>query len=95
MGIDIAPTRAKEQTKTRIQMKKILLLLTFAASMFAFTIDYDGFEADFVQTVKNKSGKKIEYFGKLKAKKPDKGVWEYLKPVKKNSFCKRRFGDSI
>ena len=60
--------------------------------MFAFSIDYDGFEADFVQTVKNKSGKKIEYYGKLKAKKPDKGVWEYSKPVKKTVFVN---GDSV
>ena len=56
-------------------MKKFLLLLAFATSMFAFSIDYDGFEADFVQTVKNKSGKKIEYYGKLKAKKPDKNAY--------------------
>lgn len=68
--------------------KKAFLSLIFASGCFALTLDYETFEANFVQTIKNKSGKKIEYAGKLIAKKPSRALWEYQKPVKKTVYIK-------
>jgi len=44
------------------------------------------FEADFVQTVKNESGKTIEYKGKVFIKNNGKVLWKYFEPVEKNVF---------
>lgn len=68
--------------------KKAFISLLIASGCFALSFDYDTFEATFTQTVKNKSGKKIEYAGKLIAKKPNRAVWEYTKPIKKSVFVK-------
>jgi outer membrane lipoprotein carrier protein len=67
---------------------KAFLPLIFAVSCFALTLDYETFEASFTQIIKNKSGKKIEYSGKLVAKKPGLALWEYIKPVKKSVYIK-------
>ncbi|MDD3466788.1 MAG: LolA-like outer membrane lipoprotein chaperone [Campylobacterales bacterium] len=69
-------------------LMKAFLALIFAFSCFGLTLDYDTFEASFVQTVKNKSGKKIEYSGKIVAKKPGLALWEYTKPVRKSVYIK-------
>lgn len=66
--------------------KKLFLCAILASGCFAVSFDYDTFEATFTQTIKNKSGKKIEYKGKLTAKKPSLALWEYLKPMKKSVF---------
>lgn len=69
-------------------LMKAFLSLIFAVSCFGLTLNYDTFEANFVQTIKNKSGKKIEYVGKLTAKKPSLALWQYTKPVKKSVYIK-------
>ncbi len=68
--------------------KKAFICGAFALSCFGLSFDYDTFEASFVQTIKNKSGKKIEYSGRLIAKKPSQALWEYQKPIKKSVFVK-------
>jgi len=67
-------------------IKKVFICTALAASLFGLSFDYESFEANFVQTVKNKSGKKIVYSGRLAAKKPSLALWEYTKPVKKSVF---------
>lgn len=67
--------------------KKILLILTFSSSIFAFTIkDIDTFQADFTQSIINPSGKKIQYNGKVFIKKPLKILWKYNEPIEKNVY---------
>lgn len=70
-------------------IKKIFIVLLLAANLFALSFDYETFEATFTQTVKNKSGKKIEYTGKIAAKKPDMALWEYKKPIKKSVYINK------
>jgi len=67
-------------------IKKVFICAIFAGSLFGLSFDYDTFEANFVQTIKNKSGKKIVYSGKITAKKPNLAIWEYTKPIKKSVF---------
>lgn len=64
-------------------IRKIFVFISLSISVFALSFDYETFEANFVQSIKNKSGKKIVYSGKVIAKKPNYAVWEYTKPVKK------------
>lgn len=67
-------------------IKKVFIFAIFAGYLFGLSFDYDSFEANFVQTVTNKSGKKIVYSGKIIAKKPNLALWEYTKPTKKSVF---------
>jgi len=67
-------------------IKKVFVSIIFGVTLFGLSFDYDTFEASFTQTIKNKSGKKIEYSGRVVAKKPNLALWEYTKPVKKTVY---------
>ena len=73
-------------------MRITLFLFLFVASLFAQKFDnVDTFESDFIQTVKNQSGKEIEYRGKVFVKKPNKIKWQYKEPIEKNVFINGDF----
>jgi len=65
---------------------KRFILLFLPVFVFALNIDFDSFSADFTQTVTNEHKKKITYNGALIVKKPDKALWSYKKPVRKDVF---------
>lgn len=69
-------------------VKKLFLIVSIVHTLFALSFDYDSFEANFIQTIKNRAGKQIEYRGKITAKKPALALWEYTKPVKKSVYIK-------
>lgn len=70
-------------------IRKILIAGILISGCFGINLEYDTFEAEFVQKVKNKSGKTIVYSGKLIAKKPDLALWEYVKPIKKSVYLNK------
>lgn len=66
-------------------IKKVFVSIIFWRKSFGLSFDYDTFEASFTQTIKNKSGKKIEYSGRVVAKKPNP-AWEYTKNPSKTVY---------
>ena len=67
-------------------MRNIFWLLLIPFYLFGLNIDFESFSADFSQTVTNEHNKKITYSGSLSVKKPDKALWNYKKPVKKELY---------
>lgn len=67
--------------------QKFLFIILLNLSLFAFSIEkLDTFQADFVQSIVNQSGKKIQYSGKVFIKKPLKILWRYNDPISKDVF---------
>ena len=64
-------------------MKKTIALSLLCANLFGFADNLNSFSAHFVQTVVDDKNTTIEYSGNIKAKRPDKAMWSYVKPVKK------------
>lgn len=73
-------------------MKKFLLIFIISfTSVFGFDInDLKSFQASFVQTVQNSSGKNLEYSGVLYISQ-NNVLWKYFKPIEKNVYVKNDF----
>lgn len=67
-------------------MRKLFLLFLLSLSLFALNLEFESFSADFIQTVTNEHKKSIVYSGSLTVKKPDKALWSYKKPIKKDLY---------
>ncbi len=67
-------------------MKKILILLLFVSKIFASFGFITSFEADFTQSVTDEKNKVLKYRGSVSALKPQKAIWNYTNPVKKDIF---------
>jgi len=68
---------------------RIFLVIGLFISLAFASFDKENirsFEADFLQTVTNESGKTIEYKGKVFIKNNGKVLWKYFEPVVKNVF---------
>ncbi len=67
-------------------MIKLLVLLTFITQLFSNTLSIKSFEADFIQTVTNTSGKSIKYKGKIYLNNNNNILWQYTTPTTKNIY---------
>lgn len=67
-------------------MRFFLAVLLTAAALLAAPKDLDSFNAKFVQTITDDSGKTIRYHGELWAAKPQNALWVYLKPIQKSVY---------
>lgn len=67
-------------------MKIISVWLLAFGFCFSLELGYSSLQCDFVQTVTNQKGKTVTYSGVLMAKKPEKALWIYKKPVQKEVY---------
>mgnify|MGYP001765763803 CR=1 FL=1 len=67
-------------------MRFFLAALLASASLFAAPKDLNSFNAKFVQTITDDSGKTIRYSGELWAAKPQNALWVYQKPIRKSVY---------
>jgi outer membrane lipoprotein carrier protein len=65
---------------------RLLFILILPIYLLALSADFDTLSADFTQTVTNEHKKEIVYSGDLSIKKPDKAIWRYSKPIKKDVY---------
>lgn len=70
-------------------MIKLLIFLTLITQTFANTLTIEPFEAEFIQTVTNTSGKSIKYKGKIYLDNNDNILWKYLTPTTKNIYINK------
>ncbi|MDF1881229.1 outer-membrane lipoprotein carrier protein LolA [Sulfurimonas sp. MAG313] len=61
-------------------MKIILLLSLIVHCLFAFGEDLQSFEANFVQTITDETGKVLTYKGSMHTKRPSFVLWDYKEP---------------
>jgi len=61
-------------------MKPLLILSIFISSLFAFGENLQSFEAHFVQTITDETGKVLTYKGKMQTKRPNFVLWDYTYP---------------
>lgn len=69
---------------------KIIAILFLSFSFLFAKIDINSFESNFIQTIKDSSGKEAKYFGKIYFKKPLKIFWKYEKPIKKDIYIENQ-----
>ncbi len=67
-------------------MKYILATLLCSTLSFAAFDNVKTFEADFSQSITDDKNTTLNYKGKLKAKRPQEAVWNYLSPIKKDVY---------
>lgn len=67
-------------------MRFFLIALLASAALFAAPKDLTSFNAKFVQTITDDSGKTIRYSGELWAAKPQNALWVYQKPIQKSVY---------
>ncbi len=73
-------------------MKAILIL--FMSTIYIFGLDFSSiktFEAKFVQTIVNPSGKVLKYNGDIFILKPNNILWKYKTPIVKNVYINGNF----
>jgi len=61
-------------------MKYLLILSFLISSAFSFGENLQSFEADFVQTITDETGKVLTYKGKMYTKRPSFVLWDYTYP---------------
>lgn len=72
-------------------MKYIFLFIFTSLQLFSFDIDsIKSFQADFTQTIKNPSGKILDYNGTLYIEN-NNVLWKYTQPIIKNVYLKQGF----
>ena len=63
-------------------MKFIFLITLSLSSLLAFGENIQSFEADFVQTITDETGKVLTYKGKMHTKRPSFVLWDYTEPAR-------------
>ena len=61
-------------------MKFIIIFTFFITTLFAFGENLQSFEAHFVQTITDETGKVLTYKGKMHTKRPNFVLWDYTYP---------------
>jgi len=61
-------------------MKHFLILSLLISSLFSFGESLQSFEANFVQTITDETGKVLTYKGKMHTKRPNFVLWDYTYP---------------
>ncbi len=61
-------------------MKLLLFLLLSLSSLFAFGENIHSFEAEFIQTITDETGKTLTYKGDIHTKRPGYVLWNYKEP---------------
>jgi len=61
-------------------MKYLLALMLLSSSAFSFGESIQSFEADFVQTITDETGKELIYKGSIHTKRPSLVLWNYTEP---------------
>ncbi|PHR55447.1 MAG: hypothetical protein COA44_10350 [Arcobacter sp.] len=61
-------------------MKYFLIVSLLISSLFSFGENLQSFEADFVQTITDETGKVLTYKGKMHTKRPNFVLWDYTYP---------------
>ena len=61
-------------------MKILTIILLMICQLFA---KIETYQADFIQVIKNPSGKTIIYNGSIHIKQPNKMLWQYKTPIEK------------
>lgn len=72
--------------KEGITVRFFLATLLACATLLAAPKDISSFNAKFVQTITDDSGKTIRYDGELWAAKPQSALWVYQKPIQKSVY---------
>ena len=67
-------------------MKYLIITLLFFTQVYASLDSINSFEADFTQSVTDEKNKVLVYSGHVIASKPQKAVWNYIKPIEKNVY---------
>ena len=63
-------------------MKFIFFITLSLSSLFAFGENIQSFEANFVQTITDETGKVLTYKGKMHTKRPSFVLWDYTEPAR-------------
>ena len=63
-------------------MKFITIFLFLMTSLFGFGENLQSFEANFVQTITDETGKVLTYKGKMHTKRPNFVLWNYTYPAR-------------
>ena len=61
-------------------MKFITIFTFFISSLFAFGENLQSFEAHFIQTITDETGKVLTYKGQIHTKRPNFVLWDYTYP---------------
>ena len=69
-------------------MRKSVLALLLATSLFGLGESTQTLEADFVQTIVDDKNTTITYEGIMLAKRPNMALWHYSKPVEKSVYIR-------
>jgi len=67
-------------------MKYLIITILFFTQVYASLDSINSFEADFTQSVTDEKNKVLVYSGHVIASKPQKAVWNYIKPIEKNVY---------
>ena len=70
-------------------MKYLIVLLLVFTQSYASLDQINSFEADFIQSVTDEKNKVLTYSGHVIASKPQKALWNYIKPVEKTVYIRR------
>ena len=71
-------------------MRFWILISVLCVSLFGFSKNLHTFSAAFTQTITDDANKTITYEGRVDALRPDKALWQYLKPVSKSVYVEGR-----
>ncbi len=71
-------------------MKALSLLLITITLFYANIINFDTYQANFTQTVRNNSGKLIKYTGKIFIDNHSNILWRYKTPIIKNIYINKK-----
>ena len=63
-----------------------LMFIFFNISVYAISLDFDTFKADFIQQINDQNNKIVKYKGVVYAKKPSQAMWVYKKPINKTVY---------
>jgi outer membrane lipoprotein carrier protein len=66
-------------------MKLLIVALISAISIFANKLNFQSFQSDFIQNIKNPSGKVITYEGSIVAYN-NNFIWRYTQPIQKEVY---------
>ena len=67
-------------------MRYIVLLPILVSLAIGDILSINSFEADFIQSIKDDKGSKLEYKGHVQATKPQFALWSYKSPIQKEIY---------